>query len=769
MYISSSTNTPYWQNGISFVNSAVVDSAIYSYMGNFKLNVADASDFILCTNNTEHLRVLGNSGGTNGYVGIGTSSPDYLLTVQTAGDTQMGVVSTGAVGTGLAAINIKTTNDGAWDIQTGYAVSGGLRFFDTKNVVERMTLTNAGAIAFNGPTNYGSSGQVLTSNGNAPPTWTTNGSGTVTSVGGTGTVNGITLTGTVTSSGNLTLGGTLGGIGNSQLTNSSITFGSTSQALGSTVSAIDNVSVGATTPSTGAFTYISTNSSTSITPTLSFNASNSPYSAGATIAGSYLQHLLQNKSGTAGASTNYVLSNDIGTDSTYYGEFGMNSSIYSSGTPADFFSINNGIYFSGHDGDLSIGSGNGYKTYLAWGTAGQNAHVINATGAIGLNTNITGTSNFGTSGQVLTSAGSSATPTWTTPTTGTVTSITAGTGLSGGTITSSGTIALANTAVVAGTYTYAFITVDAQGRITNAYSGASPVTSVTGTGPISSSGGTTPAISISQATTSTNGYLSSTDWNTFNNKGSGTVTSVAALTLGTTGTDLSSTVATGTTTPVITLQVPTASASNRGALSSTDWSTFNGKQATLVSGTNIKTVGGVSLLGSGDVGVIGGTYGGTGVNNGSSTITVAGNLSHAGSFTQTFTATGNTSVTLPTTGTLATLAGTETFTNKRITPRELTTTSSATPTINTDNTDIYGLTAQAVDITSFTTNLSGTPTDGQKLWIYIVGTAARAITWGASFEASTTSLPSTTVSTNRLDVGFVWNTATSKWRCVAVA
>lgn len=93
----------------------------------------------------------------------------------------------------------------------------------------------------------------------------------------------------------------------------------------------------------------------------------------------------------------------------------------------------------------------------------------------------------------------------------------------------------------------------------------------------------------------------------------GTVTSVAALTLGTTGTDLTSTVANGTTTPVITLNVPTASASNRGALSSTDWSTFNSKQATLVSGTNIKTVGGVSLLGSGDVGTIGVGYGGTGL------------------------------------------------------------------------------------------------------------------------------------------------------------
>ena len=57
----------------------------------------------------------------------------------------------------------------------------------------------------------------------------------------------------------------------------------------------------------------------------------------------------------------------------------------------------------------------------------------------------------------------------------------------------------------------------------------------------------------------------------------GTVTSVAALTLGTTGTDLSSTVANSTSTPVITLNVPTASATNRGVLSSADWSTFNGK------------------------------------------------------------------------------------------------------------------------------------------------------------------------------------------------
>jgi hypothetical protein len=55
---------------------------------------------------------------------------------------------------------------------------------------------------------------------------------------------------------------------------------------------------------------------------------------------------------------------------------------------------------------------------------------------------------------------------------GTVTSITAGTGLSGGTITTSGTIAINNTAVTAGSYTSANITVNAQGQITAAANGS---------------------------------------------------------------------------------------------------------------------------------------------------------------------------------------------------------------------------------------------------------------------------------------------------------
>lgn len=56
---------------------------------------------------------------------------------------------------------------------------------------------------------------------------------------------------------------------------------------------------------------------------------------------------------------------------------------------------------------------------------------------------------------------------------------------------------------------------------------------------------------------------------------------------------------TGGTTP--TISIATANTSTTGALTSTDWNTFNGKQAPLVSGTNIKTLEGQSLLGSGNI------------------------------------------------------------------------------------------------------------------------------------------------------------------------
>lgn len=132
-----------------------------------------------------------------------------------------------------------------------------------------------------------------------------------------------------------------------------------------------------------------------------------------------------------------------------------------------------------------------------------------------------------------------------------------------------------------------------------AYTPGIALTSLSASAPIIYNN-STGAFTMNVANTSQNGYLTSTDWNTFNDKqteitltttgtsgaatfnaatgalnipqysggggGSGTVTSVAALTIGTTGTDITSTVANGTTTPVITLNIPTAASDKRGVI-----------------------------------------------------------------------------------------------------------------------------------------------------------------------------------------------------------
>ena len=117
----------------------------------------------------------------------------------------------------------------------------------------------------------------------------------------------------------------------------------------------------------------------------------------------------------------------------------------------------------------------------------------------------------------------------------------------------------------------------------------------------------------------------------------------------------------------------------------------------------------------------------------------------------------------------AVLAGTM-ASGMRVNPRTTTEVSSATPTINTDNTDIHTITALAVAITSMTTNLSGTPVNGQRLTIRILDNAtARAITWGASFVSRGATLPTTTTLSKYLYVGFLWNSTASIWDCIATA
>jgi hypothetical protein len=90
--------------------------------------------------------------------------------------------------------------------------------------------------------------------------------------------------------------------------------------------------------------------------------------------------------------------------------------------------------------------------------------------------------------------------------------------------------------------------------------------SLSGTTPISYNSGT-GAISIALANTSTSGYLSSTDWNTFNSK--------ASLTAFSASPPLSYNSGTGA------FSITQSSGSTNGYLSSTDWTTFNNKQSAL--------------------------------------------------------------------------------------------------------------------------------------------------------------------------------------------
>lgn len=152
-----------------------------------------------------------------------------------------------------------------------------------------------------------------------------------------------------------------------------------------------------------------------------------------------------------------------------------------------------------------------------------------------------------------------------------------------------------------------------------------------------------------------------------------------------------------------------------------------------------------------------------------STLTIADGKTLTASNSLTFAGTDGTTMTFPSSSdTVVTLAATQTLTNKRVTPRIGTEASSATSTPTADTVDQWNVTALAVADTFAAP--TGTPTDGQKLIIRIKDNGtARALAWNAIYRPIGNPLPTTTVISKTLYVGFLYNAADSKWDCVATA
>jgi len=175
------------------------------------VTIAPGEKCVAAWNGSDFVKVSGLTLTTTGTSGAATLVGNTLNIPQYAGGGGGGTVTSVSVASanGFAGTVANATSTPAITVSTsitgvlkgnGTAISAAIANTDYQSPITLTTTGTTGAASFNGTTL------------NIPQYSSGGGGGTVTSVGGAGTVNGISLSGTVTSTGNLTLGGTLSGV-----------------------------------------------------------------------------------------------------------------------------------------------------------------------------------------------------------------------------------------------------------------------------------------------------------------------------------------------------------------------------------------------------------------------------------------------------------------------------------------------------------------------------------------------------------------------------
>ena len=454
--LTTNGTSTYWStvSGSGSVNTAA--QFAWTNTHTFSANVSFTGNGIGITTNTGAI-YLGGLADNNWKIGRNTGSitkwvyTNNTIDIVTANSNLEGFVvglvsnnsyfETGYLGTYIASnVTVGNSTSNLTVNSTAFVV-GNSRLLTT-NVVFGGSITANGSV--------GSAGQVLTSGATGNAYWTTPTTGTVTSVA---SGNGITG-GTITSTGTLTAVAGAGVVVNTSGINVLANNGITSNSTGTFVTTGSGVAVNSTGVHVLANTGIIANTTgTFVNATYigTISANNASF-LGTVAAASYVQNT---DSRTLSGNLNFTGVNNFFSTGLFVG-----ANVFANVTT--IFVGNSTVNATYNSGLFQVANSTATSNLTAQGLqAGANV-VANTTALRVGNTTFTTTNavfggtiaangGIGSAGQVLTS-GAAGNAYWTTPTTGTVTSVASGNGITGGTITATGTlVAVAGAGVVVNT------------------------------------------------------------------------------------------------------------------------------------------------------------------------------------------------------------------------------------------------------------------------------------------------------------------------------